>query len=106
MNFLTDGAIHLVNNQSMQSLVMAMYNKYKDDHAMLQMANADIPTFRPNFVIDEEYDEPFCEDEFQEMRVANIMFRQLGPCQRCKTTSLNWRLNIRHPKMEPYTTIC
>ena len=28
MNFITEGAIHLVNNQSMQSLVMAMYNKY------------------------------------------------------------------------------
>ena len=73
---------------------------------MLAMANADVPTFRPNFMIDEEFDEPFCEDEFQEVRIANILFRQTGPCQRCKTTSLNWRNNIRHPKLEPFTTIC
>lgn len=43
---------------------MAMYNKYKDDRELIGMANADVPTFRPNFVIDEEYDEPYCEDEF------------------------------------------
>ena len=73
---------------------------------MLGLAVADIPTFRPNIVINEEYDEPYCEDEFQEMRIGNIMLRQLGPCKRCKTTSLIWRLNMRHPLLEPYTTIC
>jgi len=83
-----------------------MYNKYKDSEEACSLVNADVITFRPTFVIDEEYDEPYCEDEFQEMRVGNIMFRQVGPCQRCKTTSLNWKLNIRHPNMEPYATIC
>ena len=27
------------------------------------LVNADVITFRPTFVIDEEYDEPYCEDE-------------------------------------------
>lgn len=53
--------------------------------------------FRASFVIDEENDEPYCEDEFQELRIANVMFRQIGPCQRCKTVTLNWSLNNRHP---------
>lgn len=83
-----------------------IYNKYTDDPKALTRINADVNTFRPTFVIDEEYDDPYCEDEFQEMRIANIMFRQLGPCQRCKTTSLNWRINQRDPDMEPYATIC
>ena len=83
-----------------------MYNKYKNDEKMIDMVNADIPTFRPTFVINEEYDEPYCEDEFLEMRIANIMFRQAGPCIRCKTTTLNWKMNMRHPKNEPYATIC
>ena len=101
-----EGAISLVNNQSCQQLVLAMYNKYRDSHEYIQMANADIPTFRPNMVIDEEFDEAFCEDEFQEMRVANIMLRQIGPkAIRDQSASINWRTNTRHPKLEPYTTM-
>ena len=41
-----------------------MYNKYRDDEAACSLVNCDVITFRPNFVIDEEYDEPYCEDEF------------------------------------------
>jgi uncharacterized protein YcbX len=74
-SFLTDGAISLLNNQSCQQLVLGMYNKYVESREYIQMANADIPTFRPNIVIDEEFDEMYCEDEFHEMRIANIMFR-------------------------------
>lgn len=103
--FLTDGVIHLINNQSMQALTMKMYNKYSEDQGMLQLVAVDVPTFRPNIVIDEEFDEPYCEEEYQQARIGNILFRQTGPCQRCKTTSLNWRMNIRHPNLEPYTTI-
>ena len=82
-----------------------IYNKYRDDVKALGRINADVNTFRPTFVIDEEYDDAYCEDEFQEMRIANVMFRQLGPTIRCKTTSLNWRLNQRDPDLEPFATI-
>lgn len=105
-NFLTEGPIYLVNNQSCQTLVLAMYQKYKESREYIQMANADIPTFRPNIVIDEEFDEPYCEDEFIEMRIANIMLRQIGPrAISDKFCSINWRTNTRHPTSEPYTII-
>lgn len=55
--------------------MLAIYNKYRDDVKALARINADVNTFRPTFLIDEEYDEAYCEDEFQEMRIANIMFR-------------------------------
>jgi uncharacterized protein YcbX len=84
---------------------MNIFNKYKEDEKAITQTNVDILTFRPTFVIDEEYDDAYCEDEYQELRIANIMFRQLGPCIRCKTTSLNWRLNQRDPNMEPYATL-
>ena len=84
---------------------MTVYNRYQDDVKALARINADVNTFRPTFLIDEEYDEPYCEDEFQEMRIANIMFRQLGPTIRCKTTTLNWRTNMRDPGGEPLATI-
>jgi len=53
-----------------------------------------------------DYPGAYLEDEFVELRISNILFRLLGPCKRCKTTSLNWRLNIRDEEMEPYMTIC
>ena len=54
---------------------MNMYSKYREDEDMISLVNADVATFRPNFVIDEEYDEPYCEEEFQQMRIGNVMFR-------------------------------
>ena len=59
--------------------------------------------FRPTFVIDT--DEPYQEEEFHELRIHNVMFRHVGPCQRCKTTSLCPKNNKRNELMEPYQTI-
>ena len=83
-----------------------LYNKYRDDEDLLRQCNSEVRTFRPSFVINEVHDDAYCEEEFQELRIGNVMFRQIGPCRRCKTTSLNWVRNERHPKMEPYTTLC
>ena len=41
-----------------------MYQKYREDPDLLSLVTEEVITFRPNFVIDEEYDEPYCEDEF------------------------------------------
>lgn len=62
--FVTDAAIHVINKHSVDSLRMSMYNKYRDDEKMLSQVNADICVFRASFVIDEENDEPYCEEEF------------------------------------------
>ena len=50
-------------------------------------------------------DEAWAEEEFQELRVENILFRQIGPCQRCKATSLCPKEFGRSDKMEPYNTL-
>ena len=41
-----------------------MYNKYRDDTSMLSQVNADLCVFRASFIIDEEWEDPYCEDEF------------------------------------------
>ena len=56
-------------------------------------------------MLNEAKDAAYCEEEFQELRLGNIMLRQIGPCQRCKTTTLNWERNERHPESEPLTTL-
>lgn len=73
--FVTDAAIHIINKKSVDCLRNVMYNKYRDDTSMLSQVNADLCVFRASFIIDEEWEDPYCEDEFQEMRIANIMFR-------------------------------
>lgn len=63
-SFITEAAIHLINRQSIAQLTIAMYNKYRDDPKEIASCNADIQTFRPTFVVDEEYDDAFCEEEY------------------------------------------
>jgi len=50
-------------------------NKYKNDPEGLRLIDVNPDTFRPSFLIDEEDDAVFCEEEFLEMRVANTLFR-------------------------------
>ena len=82
-NFLTDAAIHLVNENSIRDLKKTIENKYKYFKNKTELVNAEVNIFRPTFLIDEENDAAYCEEEFQEVRIANVLFRHVGPCQRC-----------------------
>ena len=75
MAYVTDAAIHIINKQSVDCLRNIMYNKYREDTSMLSQVNADLCLFRASFILDEEFDDPYCEDEFQELRIGNVMFR-------------------------------
>lgn len=44
-------------------------------------------SFRPNIVID--HGDPYCEDDFVEMRMGACFYRNVGPCRRCKAISIN-----------------
>jgi uncharacterized protein YcbX len=102
--FISDAPIHICNVQSIKAMEESIRTKYVDQPDIFASKDVDVLTFRPSFLID--YPEAYSEDEFFELRIANVLFRLLGPCQRCKTTSLNWRLNSRDDLMEPYMTIC
>jgi uncharacterized protein len=47
----------------------------------------DIIRFRPNVVIDG--DEPFAEDGWSSIRLGDVQFRVLGPCDRCVMTTVD-----------------
>ena len=59
--------------------------------------------FRANVVLDLK--ESFAEDEFFEMRVGPLMFRNSGPCIRCNTIRLNLDKECRVEEQEPYATL-
>lgn len=89
--FISDAPIHLCNMSSIKDMEKLVKKKYKGKKDVLETKEVNVETFRPTFLID--YAEPYCEDEFFELRIQNVLFRLLGPCQRCKTTSLNWGKN-------------
>ena len=45
------------------------------------------------------------EDEIQEMRVGNILMRNIGPCIRCNTIRLNLDKCEKVDNSEPYKTL-
>ena len=50
--------------------------------------------------------EAYCEEEIQHAKLKDGAYlRMIGPCMRCKTTSMNWKKGIRDPSLEPYSTI-
>ena len=55
--------------QSMMQLKNVQREKYKNDPDIENLVNAEVATFRPSIVINEEYEEPYIEEEFSEMRI-------------------------------------
>ena len=52
-----------------------MREYYKDDENIESMVNAEVATFRPNFLIDETNEAPYVEEEYSQLRIGNILFR-------------------------------
>ena len=65
----------MCNEESFKALSMTLYNKYREDEELLKQCNSEARTFRPSFVINEPHEEAYVEEEFQELRIANVMFR-------------------------------
>lgn len=101
--FLSDAAVHLVNRTSVEAFRNNVKSKYKDDPDQFNQIYLDERIFRPSFVIETEA--PYEEEEFQEMRINNIMWRNIGPCIRCKSIQLNWDSHERNELSEPYMSL-
>ena len=76
--FLTDAAIHLINRKSIEALTKSVKSRYQDDPNFCETVDTGENVFRPTFVIDNG--EAYSEEEINEVRLNNVMFRQVGPC--------------------------
>ncbi|MET1254414.1 MOSC domain-containing protein [Aliikangiella maris] len=59
--------------------------------------------FRPNIVIDNC--EPYAEDDWQQIRIGEVIFDAVKPCSRCILTTVNPQTGIKDPQQEPLKTL-
>ncbi|MDD2049263.1 MOSC domain-containing protein [Pseudomonas putida] len=59
--------------------------------------------FRPNLVV--EGAEPFAEDGWKRIRIGEVEFRVLKPCERCIMTTIDPQTGERSADREPLTTL-
>lgn len=83
-NFIACTALHIINEASIRALKQVAQKKYD-----YEINDFDHNHFRPNILIDQE--PAYCEEEMQQFRIENMLVRQVGPCSRCKMTSVNWQ---------------
>ena len=94
------GSFHIINKSSFEDLKRHVEAKYPDG-----LGNNYISTeqFRPNIVVD--LDTPYAEDRHKEMRVGPLLFRHVGPTNRCSVIRMNFDRNCFVDENEPYKTL-
>lgn len=61
--------------------------------------------FRPNIVIEGEDATAFTEDNWDWIKIGDVIFRNVKPCTRCIFITINPDTAIRNPKREPLKTL-
>ena len=59
--------------------------------------------FRPNFVM--KGPKAFEEDNWEWVKIGEIVFRKAKPCTRCIFTTIDPETGEKHPKYEPLKTL-
>lgn len=67
------------------------------------VTTAEMARFRPNIVI--RGGSPFQEDEWALLRIGGVEFEAIGPCSRCKMTTLDPETSDERPGSEPLATL-
>jgi uncharacterized protein YcbX len=60
--------------------------------------------FRPNIFVTETKN-PYAEDSWMYVRIGNCLFRNTGPCTRCKTITIDPKTGKFHSHGEPLKTL-
>ncbi|AKJ42597.1 YcbX family protein [Pragia fontium] len=66
-------------------------------------SNIVIEQFRPNLIIRDAA--PFAEDNWQTIRIGEVIFDLVKPCSRCILTTVNTENGRKHPQGEPLRTL-
>lgn len=84
-----------------------LVNQKSVDDLNTHLENPCISTnhFRPNVVIDGHSLEPYTEDEWDWIKIGEVIFRNVKECTRCVMTTINPDTGIRSLDREPLKTL-
>ncbi|KAF5301665.1 hypothetical protein FQA39_LY19094 [Lamprigera yunnana] len=76
----------------------------RDLQERLPNSDVSVHNFRPNFVIDGDL-QPYTEDEWDWIKIGDVVFRNVMLCGRCALTTINPETAEFSKKYEPITTM-
>lgn len=82
---------------------LAQLNQYLEDKYPQQNQQVNMVRFRANLVL--ETNQPFAEDNWQEITVEKVKFKLVKPCTRCIITTTNQQTGERNKLKEPLATL-
>jgi uncharacterized protein YcbX len=100
--FCSQAPFHLINEASLRDVRERVYKRHPD----LKPEDFEIEAhaYRPNVVIDTGV--AWSEDEYQEIRIGQILLRYIGPVGRCAYVYQSWTKTFQeNPADEPLTTL-
>lgn len=82
-------------------------NQASVNNLISRLGNSTITSdnFRPNIVVDGPGLEPFCEDDWEWIKIGDVVFRNVKDCTRCIITTLNPETTERLVNREPLNTL-
>jgi len=61
--------------------------------------------FRPNIVVDGKNITPYSEDDWEWIKIGQVVFRNVKPCTRCVLTTIDPETGVRSTNNEPINTL-
>ncbi|CAH1281237.1 unnamed protein product [Diabrotica balteata] len=87
-------ALHLISASSVQDITK---------RTGIPEINEDC--FRPNLIVEDQFLEPFAEDNWEYIRVGEVILKSVLECTRCIMTCINMETGIRRRDREPLKTM-
>lgn len=102
VSFADGYPILICNKQSLNDLNQKLIKNNEESIDMLR--------FRPNIVIDNYINniitiKPFDEDNFKILKLSNIKFYNVKPCDRCKVPTIDYNTGLINKNNEPTKTL-
>lgn len=101
---------HLSNSctglySDLASVLLVNQKSVDDLNNILGNSSITCNNFRPNIIIDGSGMEPYAEDDWDQIKIGDVLFRNIKDCTRCSMTTINPETAIRAKNREPLCTL-
>ncbi|XP_060530858.1 mitochondrial amidoxime-reducing component 1-like [Cylas formicarius] len=87
------------------SVLFVNQSSVRDLNKRIGNSSVTVDNFRPNVVVDGPDIEPYAEDNWEWIKVGNVVFRNVKECTRCVMTTINPENAARSLDREPLKTL-